>query len=224
MLDDLSIIRPEKPGYLERMKTKFYSVVTKRQRREINEFYAQNIINKDFSIIASFCGGGTLYHDIGMQFLSPTINLAFDGCDFLTFVENLKYYLSQDIVEYKTDKVSYPVGKIDNKVEIRFVHYPSFDNAKTKWDERSKRINYDKILIMAHDRDGMNSKECLERFDKLPYPKIMFTAKKYPYKWAVYCPCFRKKDCVGVMTGIANLKGQRFYELYTNMEQILNSL
>lgn len=167
--------------------------------------------------------GGTLYHDIGMKFLSPTVNLAFEGPDFLSFVENLEENLHKEIIEYKTDKVSYPVGKLDD-IEIRFVHYRTFESAVEKWKERCQRVNLEKIFIMATDRDGMDSTKCLERFDKLPYSKVMFTAKKYPYPWAVYCPQFKNQQCVGVMTAIADFKGHRYYEKNINILQILNSL
>lgn len=223
MLDDFNIVRPGKPSLKERIKTNLCEKLSKKQRKQLNLEYLNNVSNKDFSIFASFCGGGTLYHDIGMKFLSPTINLAFDGPDFLSFVENLEENLRKEIIEYKTDKVTYPVGRIDD-IEIRFVHYENFDSAVQKWKERCLRVNFDKILIMATDRDGMNSPECLERFDKIPYHKVMFTSHKYHYPWAVYCPDFKNQQCVGVMTGIADLKGRRYYEKYINILQLLNEL
>lgn len=224
MLNDTSIIRPKKPSFMQRLKTNFYPTVTKSKRWEINKSYGEQIKQKDFSIIASFCGAGTIYHDVGMQFLSPTINLAFDGPDFITFVENLDFYLSQNITEYRTDKVDYPVGRIGDEVEVRFVHYKSFKEARDKWNERKKRINHNKIFIMAQDRDGMGRRDLLERFDALPYKKIMFVARPYDYEWASYCKCFKGRDYVGVLTGISNFKGQRYYEQYMDVINTFNSL
>lgn len=149
-----------------------------------------------------------------MQFLSPTINLAFDGPDFVRFCSDIERYVKAELIEYKTEEVPYPVGHLDD-IEIRFVHYKSFEEAKQKWEERCRRINYQRIVIMATDRDGMDSDECMEAFDKLPYKKIMYTAKdlkKYP--WARYCPPFRNKHCVGVMTGYADFWGNKYYEKY----------
>ncbi|MDM0632410.1 DUF1919 domain-containing protein [Clostridium perfringens] len=223
MLDDLSIVRT-KQSITEILRQKFFLKISVSNRKKINKYMNEQIEKKDFTIISSFCGGGTLYHDIGMKFLSPTINLAFDGEDFCSFCENLEYNLSQQIREYKTDKVSYPVGKIGDNIEIRFVHYKTFEEAVTKWNERVKRINFEKIFIMATDRDGMNSKKCLSRFDRLPYKKVMFTAQKYDYDWAVYCPCFKGKSNVGIMTGISGISGKRFYEKYFDILKILNSL
>lgn len=124
-------------------------------------------------------------------------------------------------MEYKTNEVSYPVGHLDD-VEIHFIHYKSFKEAKEKWEERSKRVNFDKILVMATDRDGMGSEECMKAFDKLPYKKIMYTSKEYKqYSWSRYCPVFRKKHCVGVMTGWADFLGNKYYEKYANIIDFL---
>ncbi|MDD6793804.1 MAG: DUF1919 domain-containing protein [Clostridiaceae bacterium] len=222
MIEDLSIVRTKQSVY-EIVRQKILSKITVNNRKKLNSFMRENVHDKDFTIIASFCGGGTLYHDMGMKFLSPTINLAFDGKDFCNFCGDLENNLKRKITEYKTDKDSYPVGRINDEIEIRFVHYHTFEEAVKKWNERVKRINYEKILIMATDRDGMNSKECMEAFDKLPYKKIMFTSKKYDYDWAIYCPCFKNKNSVGVMTGIADIAGHRFYEKYVDMVEVLNS-
>lgn len=224
MLNDNNIKRPGKPPYSDRLRTKFFSKIAKKNRKKLNQEYAQRINEKDFTIIASFCGAGTLYHDIGMKFMSPTINLAFDGPDFCRFCCNLDFYLSKELIEVKTDKVPYPVGQLGEDVEIRFVHYKTFEEAKKKWEERVLRINKNKIIVMAQDRDGMGSDECIKMFDKIPYKKIMFTSKNLGYDWAVFCDYFKNRPCVGVLTGISNFKGQRYYEQNINMVDFLNSL
>lgn len=51
--------------------------------------------NRDFSIIAPNCIGGVIYHRLGMQFLSPTINLCIpDKKQYVRFAANLRHYLS----------------------------------------------------------------------------------------------------------------------------------
>ena len=223
MLLDSNIIRTNQNSF-EILKQKILKKLFKKRREEKNKSMQNQLKANDFTIIASFCGGGTIYHDLNMQFKSPTINLAFDGSDFCDFCANLEYNLEQEIKEYKTDMVSYPVGKIGDNIEIRFVHYSSFEEAKLKWQERTSRINYDKILLLSTDRDGMNLPENMEKFNLLPYKKIMFTARKYPYDWAIYCPYFKRSPSVGVMTGIADIHGNRFYEKNVDIINLLNSL
>ncbi len=221
MLEDKSIYREGRPSLLYRIQQKILGSLSFKGRKKMNLELHNRLKDRRFSIIASFCGGGTLYHDAGLQFLSPTINLAFDGPDFIKFVGNLKEYLNIELEEYKTNEVSYPVGRLHD-VEVRFVHYNTFNEAINKWTERSKRITFDNIVIMATDRDGMGTPECMEAFDKLPYKKVMFTSREYPeYSWAVYCPCFKGQKTVGIMTGIADLHGLRFYEKYMDMVSFL---
>lgn len=223
MLIDENIIRT-KQSMFAIVKQKFFKLLSKKNRKKINKSMQQRLKQKDVTIIASFCGGGTIYHDLDLKFLSPTINTAFDGPDFCRFCCDLKKNLNEEIKEAKTSKVNYPVGKIGNNIEIRFVHYDNFENAKIKWNQRRKRVNYDKILILATDRDGMYDEECLKSFDKLPYKKIMFTSKKYPYDWAIYCDYFKHSNNVGIMTGISGLKGNRYYEDYIDIVELLNNV
>ena len=54
--------------------------------------------NKDFSLITPNCIGGIIYHRLGVEFKSPTINLLFpDKKQYLRFVLNLPQYLSKDL-------------------------------------------------------------------------------------------------------------------------------
>jgi len=221
MLENKSIYREGKPSIFHRIQQKVLSKLSVQGRKKLNAKLHNDLSSKKFSIIASFCGGGTLYHDAGVQFLSPTINLAFDGEDFIKFVCNLKSYLQMDLQEYKTEEVPYPVGRLHD-VEIRFVHYRTFDEAERKWKERSKRINFDNIIVMATDRDGMGTDACMAAFDKLPYKKVMFTSTPHPeYSWAVFCPCFKGQKSVGTMTGIADIHGHRYYEKYLDISAFI---
>ena len=87
--------------------------------------------------------GGVILHELGERFNSPTVNLFFKAEDYLKFLENLDYYLKQALVEVESEK-NYPVAKLDD-ITIYFMHYSSFDEAKTTWQKRVARINKNKI-------------------------------------------------------------------------------
>ena len=54
--------------------------------------------NKDFSLITPNCIGGIIYHRLGVEFKSPTINLLFpDKKQYLKFALKLPQYLSEDL-------------------------------------------------------------------------------------------------------------------------------
>lgn len=127
------------------------------------------------SIIARNCWGGICYHYLGLEFLSPTINMFFSSTDFNKFVKNMDNYLALPVefVEMRFEKDlkrDYPVGKIGD-IKLYFNHYTDFELAKECWDKRKMRINKDNLLIVS---STMSEDEARE-FDSLPYEhKIIF--------------------------------------------------
>lgn len=65
-------------------------------KRRINQQLSlrKRLKNNEFSIISNDCTGGVIYHDLGLRFTSPTINLFFEPYeDYLYFLSNIKDYL-----------------------------------------------------------------------------------------------------------------------------------
>lgn len=190
------------------------------RKRKVKKMQSQ-LENKGFTLISSNCIGGLLYHDLKHEFLSPTVNLFYDTAeDYIKFCENLKYYISLDMIEVDSD-YSYPIGQIGD-IKLHLVHYKSFNEAKEKWNKRKQRINFDKIFIISTDRNGLYD-ELLERFDKLPYKKVLFSHKpNVKFGWSCYLPEFKNKECVGDLTRYANIFGDKFYEKHFNFIKWLN--
>lgn len=161
------------------------------------------------------CTGGILYHDLGLKFMSPTVNMYIRAEDFIKFCENLDYYLSIERMEECTDpKVigdrRYPIARLGD-IYLYLVHYKSIAEAEQKWNERKRRINKDKIVILNNDREGM-TEELMDRFERLPYPKVMFVHK--PVNRARtdvfhYLPGYENDDCVGIITDPYGWYGMR---------------
>ncbi len=148
-------------------------------RRMYYFFKRLKLKNKNPTIIASDCFGTFIYHNLGLRFNSPTINLYIKKNDFLEFVSNLKEYLSCDITEVTDKTVSFPVGKLEldgNSVEIYFMHYKSFEEAKRKWNERKERVSFDNIYIIQLIQNA--TEEDIREFDKLEYKnKMLITSE-----------------------------------------------
>lgn len=68
----------------------------------------------DISILASNCIGGEIYHDLGLPFNSPTINLWMHQNDFLEFIKNLDFYLAEKLifVDEEERKCHHPVATL----------------------------------------------------------------------------------------------------------------
>lgn len=156
------------------------------QRKKIDVRNRNRLTNKQFTIISSNCWGGVVYHDLGCQFLSPTIDLWFEPQDFLKFVENLESYLELEVTEEKSTEYDYPVGKLGD-IHLYFMHYKTFDDAKEKWKARLKRINWDNIFIVMTEWAN-STVELYSRFERLPYKnKVLFTIDPHEDYPSTYC-------------------------------------
>lgn len=155
--------------------------------------------NTNPTIISSNCNGEYWYYDMKLRFLSPTINLSFDMNDYVKMLENLPWYMEQQIIPYEDDRFDYPTGLLGD-IEIRFNHYKTFEEAVEKWEERKRRINWDNLFIIGIDGDNCTY-DSLKRFDKLPYKnKVIFTHVHYPeIKSAYYIRGFETENGVGVL-------------------------
>lgn len=101
--------------------------------------------NHSFSLIANNCCGGVIYNSLGERFNSPTINLFIRTEHYFDFLENLKLCLNTEITDISNSSISnFPVGQIkiseQKTIDLHFVHYSSFAEAKQKWSERKKGL------------------------------------------------------------------------------------
>lgn len=156
--------------------------------------------------------GGVIYHSLGKEFLSPTINLFMSQKDFIKFIQNLDYYINLELKEGKITNVSYPIGKCGDLI-IHFVHYKSFNDAKIKWDRRKVRINYEKIFLINTDQDDYSEK-IEKEFGALPYEKIMFvhTKEQVMASYHVYMEGFEQQSCVGNILDRKTMFGKRYLD------------
>lgn len=217
MLSDTTIKRDGNYTIPRRMILNLRKRVAPHYRTQLNEIIQKTLAGTDFTIFSNNCLGGVFYHDAGRQFTSPLINTAMDGEDFIKFLENPKHYLEAEMEFITWPGHNYPIARIDN-IEVRFVHYKTNEEAESKWRERSKRIVWDNIFVIATNHDGLGKPELMKRFNELPFKKIMYVSNDYPqYDWAICVPQFRGRFQVRVMTNFANFRGERYYETAFNL-------
>lgn len=163
-------------------------------RRILRYFYRKTLRKQDITMITNNCIGGIIYHDMHLQFLTPTINLYFDNEEFIRFCTYLDEYLSLAVEECISIQKPFPVGVLHGShgdVHIYFMHYDSFEQAVAKWYERKERINYDNLYII------MEAQKCsstiLAKFNDIPYAnKVVLTdgdhdvANSFPIKGNFY--------------------------------------
>lgn len=178
--------------------------------------------NGDITIISNNCLAGVIYNILGIQFCSPTINQWMKMADYLEFVKDLKYWMTCALVEdlEETKKWEFPVGYLQSGIDINkrvylyMNHYHSFEDGKAKWEERKKRIIWDKLYVIY----DFNDKDCdinmLYEFDKLPiknkiaivHSEISNLGNSYQMK------CIGKDDPITKEFEFDGLTGKRYFE------------
>ncbi len=170
------------PKLIKRLYSKLLYLHNKKLRGDITR-RNKKLKNPDPSIISINCVGGIMYHDLKLRFLSPTINMFFDQEEFLIFLENLEDFLKITPEEIFEPNITYPIGILrlaDKSVRLYFMHYETFEQAKEKWVERSKRVNFNNLFIVwEYPTNDGPTKELAERFFNLKYEnKVLITGKK----------------------------------------------
>ncbi|MGV1069555.1 DUF1919 domain-containing protein [Clostridium perfringens] len=176
------------------MSRKYYiKGLIKKSIKPIKKFNSKirsiSLRNKDFSIISNNCWGGIIYQRYNLKYSSPTIGMYFMADDYIKFLKRIRYYLKQTITFIDIEKSKYYkvlkeqnynglIAKIDD-IEIMFLHYNDIKEAKEKWERRTKRINWQNLIVKFNDQNLCEYKH-LEQFDELEFEnKICFTSKGY---------------------------------------------
>jgi len=161
------------------------------------------------SLICSNCIGGIIYNNLGLRFLSPTINLWMTNKDLIKLVSKLEEYVAEELVD-NGEYEGYPTGKLKD-ITLYFNHYPTFEEAKTKWNERKQRINFDNLYVMLGD-DGL-SYEDIKALNSLHCKRmVVFTAKQYPeLDFTFQLKKYEKESHVGFFA-VRSLDGFREFE------------
>lgn len=174
----LSSIR-KRFSYKNLRKNYWENYIVKRRK-----MWKKRIKNKDFSIICSTCIGGLIYHDLGMEFLSPTINMYMNNLDFIKFACNLKYYCSIDLTFIETEE-DFPVAMCGD-IRLNFNHSKTAEDAQRDWNRRKERINYDNIYLIFYYREGY-SLEQIREIEKAPCKRVaVLTHKPLGLEYEVY--------------------------------------
>ena len=132
------------------------------------------------TIICDNCLGGIVSHDLGLRFCSPFVNLWIPTNHYIEILQNihlLKTYSFEDITPCNS---SYPIGLLAGKWVVHFMHYKSFEEAVSKWNERTSRMDLNNMYVILVETHSCTCEDMV-RFDKLPFKnKIIVAHKSYP--------------------------------------------
>lgn len=183
----------------------------------------EQLIKNPPTIISRHCWGGLLYNQLGLKFDSPFINLFLQDTDFNKLSKNFSHYMNQELVfdheEYEHIlKINYPVCRLDD-IYIYFNHYTSFEEAKQKWDERKKRINYDNLFFET----TTENRELALEFDSIPLQhKICFHSGHIDSPDVIDFSKFMENRQPGTLGMLVNHTGNGRIPYFDIIELLLN--
>lgn len=186
------------------------------------------------TLIANNCIGGSILHDLGLRFNTPTINLQILPAEYPKFCKNLRHYMETELVEYKepsnlhkynlinmfghTPKGEFPYGLCDDII-ICFQHYLTFKEAKDAWDRRKTRIDYDHIGYIFYLAWDYDQKRAFEFADLGLKHSVIFTEK-----FDISIPHFRVDPIEGAhFLDIAG-NGKKYYEQVFDPQMFMESI
>ena len=147
------------------------------------------------TIISRNCVGGILYHDLGLEFLSPTINMTMPAEDFILLCQHLPAFLAVKMEEVAEHDRPYPVGRLVTEhgaVTLFLVHYDTFETAAEAWEQRKRRVDLNNIRIIFHTGPSA-SPDLVEQFEQLPYAHKVLLSSGIDVKNHPEChnlPCY----------------------------------
>ncbi len=125
--------------------------------------------NSNLTIFAKNCFGGYVYHQMGLPFRTPFINMFEETNGFLRFLKSPHQYLQEPLKFKKWSQQNgddYPVFMLGD-LEIHMNHYHDIEEAEIKFAARKDRINWSNFLVEALLQD----REQIKTFLGLPYIK-----------------------------------------------------
>lgn len=180
------------------------------------------LTNTTPSFLCPNCIGGILFHDLGLQFRSPTVNLMMTQPDFVKFVLNLEHYLTLEPVFFHKPGFECPCAALED-VTVHFTHYATAEEATAKWNERKARIDWNNLFVFASERDGLTKEEILALGKIRCRGLVVFTANAYPdIPYVLQIPRYATDGQVGNILAKSWKDDSREYERYFDFVKWFN--
>lgn len=162
---------------VKKVRDKLQTILLKGVNSVYERHIRKKLTNNDFSILCSNCIGGTIYHRLGLQFRSPTVNLWMRQRDFLKLAANPDLVYGE--LHFIHSEYDYPVAEL-NGITIYFNHSNTEEEARCDWERRAKRINRDNIFLIMYDREDI-TEEDIRAFGQIPCRgRLVLSNKEYP--------------------------------------------
>lgn len=155
--------------------------------------------NTNFTIVSNNCWGAHIYQALGIQYRTPFVGLFIPPKSYLRLLRRFDYYIQSDLsftnesnsasinLWRERERLDYPIGLLDGRLELHFQHYAGENEARSKWRRRCQRISPDPVkwFFKFDDREGATAEDIRE-FCGLPLAnKVCFTGTAYGFSTVV---------------------------------------
>lgn len=165
------------------------NIYEKVSNRLISNWRRSKLNNVDFSILSNNCWGGHVYRRFGLPYSSPTVGMYFYTDEYIRFLQDIEanIYGSLEFIEYSESKycvdlkrkgqTNIPIGLLNGKIEVVFLHYHSESEAYEKWRRRSERLNMDNLIVKISQMNRCSSNS-IKTFHNMGFrKKVLLLAK-----------------------------------------------
>ncbi len=146
---------------------------------------------REFAVVSNNCWGAHIYQYSGRPYNTPFVGLFLSPTCYLSLLRTWPGALRQKLEFRSHSKEAYvenlrlrmehpwPVGYLNEKIEIQFLHYSSEEVADATWNRRLARMPDDgsRIFFKFDDRDSATEQQ-LQEFQSLPLKnKVCFVSE-----------------------------------------------
>ena len=146
----------------------------------------------DFTIISNDCWGAEVYRYLGLKYNTPFVGLFVMAPCYIKLLQHFEQNMQSDmsfVNESKYEQCNtfrikmnkhYPIGILNDDIEIHFLHYTSNDEALEHWTTRRRRINFNRLYIKFDCGKDLCNIEHIKAFENLPFEhKICLSPQQY---------------------------------------------
>lgn len=159
--------------------------------RTISGMRRNRLNNLDFAIISNNCWGGHVYRWFGLPYNSPTVGVYFYADEYIRFLRDLNTNLHSNIkiidafdsryyeIMHAKGQDAVPVGVLNNKIEVVFLHYHTKEEAYEKWNRRVERLNINNLIVKFSEMNQCTLEHLIE-FESFKFnKKVLFLARNW---------------------------------------------
>lgn len=145
-----------------------------------------------FTVISNNCWGAHIYRALKRPYETPFVGLFIPPGDYLKLLPEVASLVHADIKFTSSSRheevenfraarnADYPIGLLDGRIELHFMHYRSAEEAVAKWRRRTERASWESgsLFFKFCDHDGATESQIRDFDDMTELSRCCFVGGK----------------------------------------------